>query len=79
MLQHLILGAFSQRLQRGKAAHKAFEIGDHRADLGLLQHDLGHPYPVGADVLLPGQVLAAELVIPVQHPGPQAVCVLYKI
>src|SRR5690606_6117113 len=39
----------------------------HGTDLGLLEHDLRDPDPVGGDVALPGQVLAAVPVIPGQH------------
>ncbi len=51
----------------GEAIHESLEIGDNRADLGLLQHDFRHPDSVGAGIILPGQVVAAMLVKPVQY------------
>jgi len=58
-MHHLVLGRLGQGLDVGKAGHEAFVVRNHDRDLGLLQHDLGHPHPIGGGVLLPGQVLAA--------------------
>jgi hypothetical protein len=62
--EHLIRLGRRQVRQTGEAGHEALEIGDDRRDLGLLEHDLGDPDPVGAGVALPGQILAAMAVEP---------------
>ena len=53
--------------QGGKAFDEALEIADDGGDLGLLQHHLRQPHPVGRSRLLPGQVVAAVLVEPGQQ------------
>ena len=49
------------------ALHKAFEVGDYCADLGLLKHNLRDPNPIGIDTLLPWQIGSAILVEPAEH------------
>ncbi len=58
-MQHLIQGRRRERLHVGKPRHEALVVGNHRGDLGLLQHHLRHPHPVGRRVLLPRQIVAA--------------------
>ena len=62
--EHLVHLGRRQFRQTGEAGHEALEIGGDRRDLGLLEHDLGDPDPVGAGVALPGQILAAMAVEP---------------
>ena len=57
-MQHVVELGVGQIANRGKPGHELLEVRDHRGDLGLLQHDLGDPDPIGAGVLLPGQVSA---------------------
>ena len=52
-----------------EAAHEGGEVGEHRRDLGLLQHDLRHPYPVGCRLALPGQVVTAVARVPGEESG----------
>ena len=47
----------------GEAFHEPLEIAKNGRNLGLLQHDLGHPHPVRRAVLLPGQIMAAVSLI----------------
>jgi len=47
--------------------HKAFEVGDYCADLGLLKHNLRDPNPIGIDTLLPWQIGSAIVVEPAEH------------
>ena len=54
-MQHLIERRRCEGVERGKARHEALEIRNHGRDLGLLQHHLGHPHPVGRRVFLPRQ------------------------
>src|SRR5690606_7163693 len=68
-VQYLVLGGGGQRPHIGEALQEALVVGDNGGDLGLLQHDLRHPHPVGGDVALPGQVPAAVAVEPGQHRG----------
>ena len=68
-VQHFVFRRGGQVLHAGQGLHEAVEVIQHGADLGLLQHDLRHPYPIRGDALLPGQVVATVLVIPVQHRG----------
>src|SRR5690554_4958980 len=66
-VQHLVQLAGGQAGQIGKSLHEPLEVAQYSVYLGLLQHDFRHPNPVGADVLLPGQVFAAVLCGPGQH------------
>ena len=53
---------------RRKPRHEALVVRDHGGNLGLLQHDLGHPYPVGRGVVLPRQIMAAVHIEPGEQP-----------
>ena len=66
-VQHFIFRRGGQGFDRRQGGHEPVEVVEHGADLGLLQHDLRHPHPVRRDALLPGQVVAAMAVVPVQH------------
>ena len=44
---------FREVLHGGKTFDEAVEVGDHRIHPGLLQHDLGNPYPVWAGLRAP--------------------------
>ena len=48
----------------GETGEKTLVVGDDRRHLGLLQHDLGQPDPVGVATALPGQVMAAGGLLP---------------
>ena len=69
VLEDLIEIGRGQLIQRGETLHETAEVGDDGAHLGLLEHDLGDPYAVGAGIGLPGQIVAAMLVEPVQQPA----------
>ena len=70
VLDHDLERRFRQRLQRRKARQETLEIRDHRADLRLLQHDLGEPDAVRVARLLPRQVVASGAFLPGdQSPG----------
>src|SRR5450830_105316 len=66
-VQHLVFRCGGQGFDRWQGGHEAVEVIEHGADLGLLQHDLRDPHPVGRDALLPGQVMATVAVVPVQY------------
>ncbi len=66
-VQHFVLGRVGQRLHARQGLHETVEVAQNGADLGLLQHDFRYPDPVRRDVLLPGQVMSAMTVVPVQH------------
>lgn len=63
-MQYVVYGRISQLVQSGKALHKPQVIIDYRGYLGLLQHDLANPDAVGIDLLLPGQIVTAVLLLP---------------
>ena len=54
--------AFERR--GGKRLEEALVIGNDGAHLGLLQHHLGQPDPIGVTVVLPGQIMPAEALLP---------------
>src|SRR5690606_2684267 len=66
-VQHGVEGRRGEGLDSGRGGGEAGEVGHHRGHLGLLQHDLRQPHPVGGDVPLPGQVLAAVVVEPAEQ------------
>ena len=66
-MQHLIHRRCRQYVHVGKARYEPLIIGNDRGHLGLLQHDLRHPDPVGRGVLLPGQIVPAMRDEPVQN------------
>ena len=51
----------------GKTLKEARVIAQHGRDLGLLQHDLGQPDPVGIARALPGQATAAMAALPLDQ------------
>src|SRR5690554_6620467 len=59
------LRSLSQALDARKPNQEAFVIGDNGADLGLLQHDVRLPDPIGVCCALPGQVMSTMLALPV--------------
>ncbi|SOZ15051.1 conserved hypothetical protein [Cupriavidus taiwanensis] len=61
---HLVGRRGRQVLHRGQLRDEALEVVDHRADLGLLQHDLGQPDAVRIAGVLPRQVVPAVLALP---------------
>ena len=63
-VQHFIKRRGRQRGGVGKALDEAVEIPDHGGDLGLLQHDLGHPHAIRRGVALPGQIVATVACVP---------------
>ena len=65
--EHAVRFGSGQCGQIRKGEHEAFEIRDHAADLGLLQHDFGQPDPVRAARMLPRQVVSARLIEPAQQ------------
>ncbi len=64
MRQHLILVRRGQRSDVGKASDEALIVGDHRAHLSLLEHDLRHPDAVRIARVLPGEIVPAVLALP---------------
>jgi hypothetical protein len=67
-VQHLIDRRIGQRPHVREALHEALVVGNDGGHLGLLQHDLGNPHPVGAAVLLPGKVVPPVQGVPVDQP-----------
>jgi hypothetical protein len=63
-MQHLIERRGSQGCDIRKALQEAPVIINHGCNLGLLQHDLRHPDPVGRPLVLPGQIVPAVLAVP---------------
>jgi hypothetical protein len=66
VVQYLVDVGARQVRERREARREAFVVGDNRGNLGLLQHDLRQPHVVGRGVALPGQVVAAVAVVPVE-------------
>ena len=65
--EHLVKAGIGEHTHPLEASNETPVIRDYSANLRLLQHDLGHPYPVEAAVALPGKSLATVLVKPVQQ------------
>ena len=63
-VQHLVEIGLRQARHIREPRKEPCEVGDDRAHLGLLQHDLRHPDPVRRALVLPGEVLAAVDVPP---------------
>ena len=61
-------GAAASACDVGKARHEALVVRDHRGHLGLLQHDLGDPHPVGRGIHLPRQIVPAVHCEPGEQP-----------
>ena len=72
-VQYLVEVGVRQRADVGKAGDEALEVRHDRAHLGLLQHDLRDPDPIGRTFLLPRQVLAAVDVPPGEQPAGERV------
>src|SRR5690606_39680015 len=68
-MQDFVFTGQGQGLDGGQGVHEPIEVAEHGADLRLLQHDLGNPYPVRCDVLLPGKILAPVAVVPIENGG----------
>ena len=66
-MQHRIYVGICQTDHVRETRHEALEIRYHRRNLGLLQHHLGYPDPIGRAIHLPRQVFATVCVIPLQH------------
>ena len=60
----VILRGGSEAGDIGEALHEAPVIADDSRYLRLLQHDLGHPDGIGVPRVLPGQVMATVLSLP---------------
>ncbi|MPN22717.1 hypothetical protein SDC9_170100 [bioreactor metagenome] len=67
-LHQQLLRRFGQRFDCGQGLHETLEIGDHRLDPGLLEHDLGDPDAVGVPILPPRQDARVNA-IPTSDPG----------
>ena len=66
--QDIIQRRGGQGLHIREALQEALEIAQHRADLGLLQHDLRQPHAVRVTHALPWQVVAPLLALPGHEP-----------
>ena len=66
-VQHFVGLGVGKIAHRGKARHETLVVADDRADLRLLQHDLGDPDTIRRAVLLPRQVLASVTLMPAQE------------
>ena len=66
-VQDLVLIGVGQRCNVRKTCHEALEIGNHGADLGLLQHDFRDPNPIGRARVLPRQIMPAMAIKPGQQ------------
>ena len=67
MVQYFIQGRCGKPLHSRKALHEALEVGNDGLHLCLLQHDLRDPDAIRVG-LLPRQILATMMVVPVQQP-----------
>jgi hypothetical protein len=67
MPEHVILRGRRQSPDIRKGLDKSQIVGDHGRDLGLLQHDLRYPSPVRIPGLLPGKVMPAMLLLPLDQ------------
>ena len=63
----LVLRRRSQRGDRGQPLQEPREIGKDRGHLGLLEHDLRQPDPIGIAGVLPRKVVAAAMCLPCDH------------
>ena len=54
-LHQPVLGQGGQSRRVGSGIEKAAVVVQHRRHPGLLQHDLGHPHPIGGGGAAPGQ------------------------
>ena len=66
-LEHRFQRRTRQIGQGREAIEKALVIGDDRADLRLLQHDLGQPDAIRIARILPGQRVTSALALPVDQ------------
>ena len=66
-MQHLVDIGRGERGHIGETRHEPLEVGNDRADPGLLQHDFRNPDAVRRRVRLPGQILPAMNLEPVDH------------
>ena len=64
MAKHVRARCQGQGLEIGEAIHKAHKIRDDRGNLGLLEHNFGHPDPIRGRIGLPRQGFAPFLVKP---------------
>ena len=55
-LEDAVLAGPGERPHVGKLLQEPLVVGDDRVDAGLLEHDLGHPDPVGVLRPAPGQI-----------------------
>jgi len=69
MGENIVARSRREIVDRRKSSNKSLEIRYYRGDLGLLQHDLGHPYRIRRSGTLPGKVVASMVVVPVQEPA----------
>ena len=58
-MQHMIDVRGGQLGNCGKSIYEPHKIRNNGYDLGLLQHDLGNPHPIGSGLFLPGQIVSA--------------------
>ena len=68
MLEHAVDRCGSKRADIRKARDEALVVRQHGSDLRLLQHHLGQPDAVRIARVLPGQAMAAVLVLPGDEP-----------
>jgi hypothetical protein len=62
--QHLVLGSSRERCHVREARKETLVIGDHRGNLGLLQHDFREPDAVRIACVLPWQAMPAVAALP---------------
>ena len=71
--EHVVQRCRGKRRDVRQGRHEAFEVGHDDADLRLLQHDFRQPHAVRRARMLPGQVVAAIAIEPVQQPRSESV------
>ena len=65
--QHIIEGCRSKASDIGEALQKAQVVGNNRTHLRLLQHDFRQPYRIRVARVLPRQMVAAMIFLPVDQ------------
>lgn len=66
-MEHVVVLRLGELIYGRVALGEALEVGNDRAYLCLLKHDLGEPDSVRCPILLPGQMLSAFAIKPLKQ------------
>ena len=67
MVQHIVDRGVGERQNIRKRCHEPVVVWNDGGNLGLLQHDLRHPYTVWRGIVLPRKVFSSVLIEPCQY------------